>query len=122
MRSSGTAGRAVSDAAWAFAGVVFLGLFGAGGYLQLRRTSKIQQEVTPAAENAQEAKDSLKALLPVIQDLQQRLDDAEDLQVETMILLAAHNEWDQRVYTEICKYDPNFPPPPPTKKLEGGGD
>lgn len=113
------------DGAWDFLGVLVLTLFGAGGYLQWRRTRKVESEVTkvergvtPIAADAAEAKAKIDVLLPVITDLQRRLTDAEDAQVELAILLAAHGEWDLRVLSEIRKYDPHFPDPPPLRRRD----
>ena len=106
----------MSDAAWGALGALIVALFGAGGYLQYRRDRNQGAQIAPVAENAKEAKAGIDTLLPIVADLQKRLEDNEDAMMELMILLAAHNEWDMRVLIEIRKHLPDFPDPPPLKR------
>ncbi len=108
----------MSDGAWGALAAVFVALFGAGGFAQWRRTSANQRRLEPVAETAAEAKAGIETLLPIVQDLQKQLRDTEAREVELMIMLAAHGEWDQRVLKEIRKFDPEFPDPPPIKQLK----
>lgn len=114
MRSFRAAGGVMTDAAWAFLTAVFLALFGAGGYFQWRRTTKkLDDKVAPATENAAQAKAKIDTLLPIVIELQRRLSEYEDAQIELIIQVNAHNEWDRRVLEIVRRMEPGFPDPPP---------
>jgi len=104
----------VSDAGWTFLTAAFLAIFGAGGYLQWRRTSKrMDDKIAPATENAAQAKAKIDTLLPIVITLQERLTQYEDAQIELIIQVNSHNEWDRRVLEVVRRIDPTFPDPPP---------
>ena len=104
----------MSSGAWGALTAVFVALFGTGGYLQWRRSAKEPVvTVTPA-----QAKSGIETILPLINDLQQRLEATEDRETELMLLIAAHNEWDRRILDEIRKHLPDFPDPPSLQRKE----
>lgn len=104
----------MSSAAWGAVTACFVAVFGAGGYLQYRRTKPVAEPTKTAAQ----ALEGIQTMIPVIQDLQVRLRATEDRETELMLLIAAHTEWDRRVLDEIRKNNPDFPEPPTLRRKE----
>jgi len=73
----------------------------------------MDDKIAPATENAAQAKAKIDTLLPIVITLQERLTQYEDAQIELIIQVNSHNEWDRRVLEVVRRIDPTFPDPPP---------
>lgn len=110
-----------SDAGYAFFGTLVVCFFGAGGYFHVRQSRKVEkvaERVQTNTSTATAAKSGLDSLLPLVAELQQKVEDAERDRQETRVLLAAHGQWDLQVLAEVRALKPNFPAPPPLIRLD----